>query len=99
MKNLLLVLLFATPLIAADHTTASGIPLDTPWKLSEYEWATAHAKHPAWGLAHGERDYHLAVRLAKAEGWSVDTDALLAAALVHDVGGLPEFAKPGVDHG
>jgi len=99
MKAIALFLALAAPLLAADHATSSGIPLDAPWKLSEYEWATVHAKHPAWGLAHGERDYHLAVRLAKAEGWAVDTDALLAAALVHDVGGLAEFEKAGVDHG
>jgi uncharacterized protein len=37
--------------------------------------------------------------LARAEGISVDDDALYAAAYLHDMGGLPPYAKPGVDHG
>ena len=95
----LLITLAAAPAArAAGEATASGIPLDAPWKVALHTWALAHVKHPAWGLAHSERNYHTALRLAQQEGWTVDKDALLAAALLHDVGGLAEFEHTGVDH-
>jgi uncharacterized protein len=37
--------------------------------------------------------------LARAEGLKVDEDALFAAAYLHDMGGLPPYALPKVDHG
>jgi uncharacterized protein len=94
----LLLLVIAAPSFADTTTTASGIPLDTPWKIAVHGWAVAHVKHSAWGLAHSERNYHTALRLAGAEQWVVDRDALFAAAFLHDVGGLAEFEHAGVDH-
>ena len=40
---------------ASSHTTQTGIPLDTAWKQKIYEYAQAHVKHSAWGIAHAER--------------------------------------------
>lgn len=41
----------------------------------------------------------MTLSLARAEGVSVDDDALYAAAYLHDMGGIPPYAKAGVDHG
>ena len=79
-------------------TTSTGIPLDTAWKVKLWDYARANVRHPAWGLAHSERDYQLAASLADEEGVPLDRDALLAAALLHDLGGLDGFAQTGVDH-
>lgn len=78
--------------------TDAGIPLDVPWKIAVHEFAVEKVRHPSWGLAHSERNYHSALALARCEGWTVDADALFAAAFLHDVGGLPGFEVAGVDH-
>ena len=95
MKRLLLVLLLAScaPATAA-HRPASG-----DWRDNIRAFAEAHLQHTAWGPAHGRRDYAMTMALAKAERIAVDTDALYAAAYLHDMGGLPPYAIPGVDHG
>src|SRR5690242_12333945 len=69
------------------------------WRDSVRAFAEAHLQHTAWGPAHGRRDYEVTVWLAREEKVPVDTDALYAAAYLHDMGGLPPYALPGVDHG
>lgn len=54
--------------------------------------------HPGWGIAHSERVYELALKLAKQQDANVDQDALLAAAYLHDVGALELYRQKGVDH-
>jgi len=54
--------------------------------------------HPSWGIAHSERVYELALKLAKQQEADVDQDALLAAAYLHDVGALEPYRLEGVDH-
>lgn len=83
---------------AQAPVTDSGIALDQPWKITVHEFAVQNVKHPSWGLAHSERNYHNTVRLAEAEGVALDTDALFVAAFLHDVGGMPAFRVQGVDH-
>lgn len=78
-------------------------PADTsaeaPWRAKVRAFAEAHLQHTAWGPAHGRRDYETTLMLARAEGLTVDDDALYAAAYLHDMGGIPPYAVPGVDHG
>src|SRR5690242_4339648 len=78
-------------------------PADTaaeaPWRPKVRAFAEAHLQHTAWGPAHGRRDYETTLALAKAERLTVDDDALYAAAYLHDMGGIPPYALPGVDHG
>lgn len=69
------------------------------WRANVRAFAEAHLQHTAWGPAHGQRDYEMTLSLARAEGVSVDDDALYAAAYLHDMGGIPPYAKAGVDHG
>lgn len=80
----------------------SGPPPRAPaaaWRDSVRAFAEAHLQHTAWGPAHGRRDYAVTAWLAREEKVPVDTDALYAAAYLHDMGGLPPYALPGVDHG
>lgn len=84
---------------AAAPATVSGIPLDAPWKATVYRFARAHFHHPAWGWQHSERDYRLAVEIARREHLTVDTDVLFAAAMLHDMAGFPPWEKKGVEHG
>lgn len=90
----LLPLLF---LACAPATAARRPPSD--WRENIRAFAESHLQHTAWGPAHGRRDYAMTMTLARAEGIAVDTDALYAAAYLHDMGGLPPYAIPGVDHG
>jgi uncharacterized protein len=91
----LLPLLF----LACAPATAAHRPPSADWRDNIRAFAEAHLQHTAWGPAHGRRDYATTMALAKAEGITVDTDALYAAAYLHDMGGLPPYAIPGVDHG
>jgi uncharacterized protein len=91
---------------APSTRAASGAPgaarrpaSDTSWRARVRAFADAHLQHTAWGPAHGRRDYELTLALARAEGIIVDDDALYAAGYLHDMGGLPPYAQPGVDHG
>ena len=79
---------------AAGHAAS-----DTLWRANVRAFADAHLQHTAWGPAHGRRDYEVTLALARAEGIAVDDDALYAAGYLHDMGGLPPYAQPGVDHG
>ncbi len=78
--------------------TPTGISLDADWKRAIYEFAQKNVKHPAWGLAHSERDYRVTQQLAQKDGVNLDDDVLFAAAFLHDVGGIAPFDKKGVDH-
>ena len=90
----------ATALVAAPSRPAPNAPRRAAdWRQTIHAFAEAHLQHTAWGPAHGQRDYELTLALARAEGVTVDDDALYAAAYLHDMGGLPPYAKPGVDHG
>lgn len=69
------------------------------WRANLRAFAETHLQHTAWGPAHARRDYEVTLALARAQGVAVDTDALYAAAYLHDMGGIPPYALPGVDHG
>ena len=83
----------------APAVTASGIPLDAPWKVRIYELAHSKFRHPAWGWQHSERDYLMAVRLAKGDGLHVDTDVLFAAAFLHDMAAFMPCGGQKMEHG
>ena len=89
----------ASPALAATPSTVTGIPLDAPWKVRIYHLATSTFKHPAWGWQHSERNYVLALRLAKGDGLHVDTDVLFAASFLHDMAGFSPYERKGVEHG
>lgn len=82
----------------AQTVTATGIPLDAPWKVTVYTLARTKFIHPAWGWQHGERNYELALELAKDDGMKPDTDVLFAASMLHDMAAFPPYDKPG-EHG
>jgi uncharacterized protein len=87
---------FAT---GAPAVTSTGIALDAPWKGRLYELAHAKFLHPGWGWQHSERDYLMAVQLAKSDGLHVDTDVLFAAAYLHDMSAFMPCAGPKMEHG
>jgi uncharacterized protein len=95
------VMLSAAAVRAADAppSTASGIPLDAPWKVKLYAFAQANFHHPAWGWQHSERNYRLAMGFAQGDGIKVDTDVLFAAAMLHDMAAFPPWAKKDMEHG
>jgi uncharacterized protein len=84
---------------AAPSVTATGIPLDAPWKATIYAFARAHFHHPAWGWQHSERDYRLALQIARGDGLRVDTDTLFAAAMMHDMAAFKPWENPKIEHG
>src|SRR5215472_6569016 len=91
----------AAPAFAKDPATpktATGIPLDAPWKATIYHLATTKFKHPAWGWQHSERNYEVALRLAKGDHLAVDTDVLFAASFLHDMAAFSPYQKKG-EHG
>ncbi|HEX5436938.1 MAG TPA: HD domain-containing protein [Gemmatimonadaceae bacterium] len=94
----LALILAAALAFPASSTGATQAP-DTAWRARILAFANAHLQHTAWGPAHARRDYETTLALAHAEGITVDDDALYAAAYLHDMGGIPPYAKPGVDHG
>lgn len=98
---LLLTLVCIEPAFAAgaSPTTPAGIPLDAPWKVKIYELTHAKFLHPGWGWQHSERDYLMAVQLAKGDGLHVDTDVLFAAAFLHDMSAFMPCSGPKMEHG
>jgi uncharacterized protein len=86
-----------SPSPAPPAATVTGIPLDAPWKVAVYQLARSF-KHPAWGWQHGERNYDLAMQLAKGDGLTVDTDVLFAACMLHDMAAFKPYEGPG-EHG
>ena len=55
-------------------------------------------KHPAWGFSHFTRVFELSLELAKAEQFEIDSDALYAAAYLHDIGAFEPYSQKGKDH-
>lgn len=66
------VLIAALLAAAPPAQTATGIPLDAPWKVTIYELARAKFHHPAWGWQHSERNYRVALELAQGDGLRID---------------------------
>ena len=88
------------PVTSEATTTASGIALDTPWKVKLYAFARSHFKHPAWGWQHSERNYRLATGFAKDDGLTIDPDVVFAAAMLHDMAAFaPWNADTKTEHG
>lgn len=77
---------------------SATLPAAADWRTKLLEFAEAEVKHPAWGLDHSKRNFAVSTQLARLEHLNVDEDVLFAAALLHDLGGLPGHAQPGVDH-
>jgi len=102
MHNSILTLVSSLSLIFAGSVlaqqTASGIAIDTQWKQTVYDYVVENQQHTAWGLAHSERDYILALELAEREGLELDLDILFAAAFLHDMGAFEPFSARGSDH-
>lgn len=84
---------YATPI------TPTGIKLDKEWKVKLNAFAVEHVVHQSWGYPHAERNFQLTKKLAQAENIQIDEDILMAAAFLHDLGGLPPYEQEGVDHG
>ena len=90
----------AVLLSAASPTqSATGIPLDAPWKVTIYELAQSKFHHPAWGWQHSERNYQVALVLARGDGLRVDTDVLFAAAFLHDMAAFMPCRDAKMEHG
>ncbi len=70
----LMVLLCLAARAHARETTDSGIPLSAPWQQTIYEFAQSKLKHPAWGWAHSERDYNVALAFGVARQLSTPGD-------------------------
>ncbi|MGH7737822.1 MAG: HD domain-containing protein [Candidatus Tyrphobacter sp.] len=83
----------------APATTATGIPLDAPWKVRIYELARTKFLHPAWGWQHSERNYDLALDLARGDNLHVDTDVLFAASFLHDMAAFMPCVDTHLEHG
>lgn len=79
--------------------SATGIPLDAPWKVTIYHLAQTTFLHPAWGWQHSERNYNLGLRLAREEGMRVDADVLFAAAFLHDMAAFKPCPDVKMEHG
>lgn len=84
---------------AQPAASATGIPLDAPWKASIYHLAQTTFLHPAWGWQHSERNYDVAVELAREDGLKIDTDVLFAAAFLHDMAAFKPCADAKMEHG
>jgi len=85
--------------IVSPAQTATGIPLDAPWKVTIYDLARAKFHHPAWGWQHSERNYDVAIELARGDGLQVDTDVLFAAAFLHDMAAFMPCSDAKMEHG
>jgi uncharacterized protein len=79
--------------------TATGIPLDAPWKVTIYDLARSKFHHPAWGWQHSERNYRIAMEVAQGDGLRVDTDVLFAAAFLHDMAAFMPCKEAKLEHG
>jgi uncharacterized protein len=85
--------------VAQPAQTATGIPLDAPWKVTIYDLARSKFHHPAWGWQHSERNYRIALELAQGDGLQVDTDVLFAAAFLHDMSAFMPCEDTKLEHG
>jgi len=91
--------LLAASLLIAATATAAPAQAPAPWRDKVNAFTAANMQHTAWGVSHGERDYHLALEIARRDQLVVDDDVLFAAAMLHDIAAFPPWAKTGVDHG
>jgi uncharacterized protein len=94
-----IAILLAALFGAQTPVSATGIPLDTPWKVSVYHLARTTFIHPAWGWQHSERNYDLGVQLAQADHLRIDRDVLFAAAFLHDMAAFKPCADKKMEHG
>ena len=69
------------------------------WRRKLLDFAKKNVVHQSWGYDHAERNYRLSLKIAEAEGISLDEEVLFAASYLHDLGGLAGFEVEGVDHG
>jgi uncharacterized protein len=91
--------LVAVVAAAPPTQSATGIPLDAPWKVTIYQLAQSKFHHPAWGWQHSERNYQIALVLARGDGLRVDTDVVFAAAFLHDMAAFMPCADATMEHG
>jgi uncharacterized protein len=98
LQTLFYSLLLTANCAAFAQQTESGIPLDSGWKQTVYEFVRDNQQHTAWGLEHSERDYILALELAEKDGVELDLDVLFAAAFLHDMGAFEPYSARGSDH-
>lgn len=96
---MIFALLLAAVTAAQAPVSATGIPLDAPWKVSVYHLAQSAFLHPAWGWQHSERNYDVALQLAQEDGLKVDRDVLFAAAFLHDMGAFRPCPDKKMEHG
>nr|MDQ2664218.1 hypothetical protein [Candidatus Eremiobacteraeota bacterium] len=104
MRSVLLTLCLALlPTLACAGAepakTATGIPLDAPWKVQLYTFARSHFVHPAWGWQHSERKYQVGLRLAQGDNVHIDADVLFAASFLHDMAAFQPCADRKMEHG
>jgi uncharacterized protein len=99
--TMLIQLAVAAVVLAAAQPaqTATGIPLDAAWKVTIYDLARSKFHHPGWGWQHSERNYRVALELAKGDGLRVDTDVLFAAAFLHDMSAFMPCKDTKLEHG
>jgi uncharacterized protein len=85
-------------LIVALPAAVAQAQASTSWRDKVKAFVAANMQHTAWGVSHGDRDYHLALEIARRDALPVDDDALFAAAMLHDIAAFPPWTKAGVDH-
>ncbi len=55
-------------------------------------------KHSAWGFSHFTRIFELSLELGRAEQFEIDSEALFAAAYLHDIGAFEPYSQKNEDH-
>lgn len=100
MAGKFIALLFGCVIGALSGYSAENASVETnsAWRVEVFEFCRTRLQHTAWGLAHSERNFLLAQRLAKEEGIEVDQDVIFAAAFLHDMAAFEEYGKVNVDH-
>jgi uncharacterized protein len=94
----ILILGFLMAVIAGHSAEPATVNTNSAWRVEIFEFCRTRLQHTAWGLAHSERNFLLAQRLAKEEGIEIDQDVIFAAAFLHDVAAFEEYGKVNVDH-
>jgi uncharacterized protein len=97
-KIFLLFAFVAMPAYVGRAAETAPVDTNSVWRVAVYEFCRTRLQHTAWGLAHSERNFLLAQRLAREEGLELDQDVMFAAAFLHDVAAFEEFGKVGIDH-
>ncbi|MFX0093291.1 MAG: HD domain-containing protein [Candidatus Hodarchaeota archaeon] len=67
------------------------------WR-AELEKLAKTLQHPAWGYSHSQRVLELSLNLAKEQNHKIDTDSIVAASFLHDVGAFKDYRIEGIDH-